>query len=245
MADEIFEKEIESVQERLASLTRQIEAFEISSQEVIKSDQNSILVELRQSVDSVERAVLFLETSEKKNAALIEAPLRVPGAWHDEEAVDGSASGHLSDMHQNFSNLRRLARSALERVEGIKEDCDDLDVLLDAIRNEVKSLTSRVNGSLKKAKSMLIIKEKEIQELKETLKNEEEKIRVMKRKVEGKKDDRNVMRVVRVLSKSRMPPCSYFSLVQRLGLDGGYRIPTCLGCRSRHGNRRRVSKPTF
>lgn len=245
MADESFEKEIESVQEKLASLTIQIEAFEIVSQAVIKSDHNSILMELHQSVDSVERTILFLETSKKKSAGLIEAPSRVPGAWHDDEAADGSVSGHVSDMHRNFSSLRRSARSALERVEGIKEECDDSDVLLDAIRTELESLTTRVKRSLKTAKSMLIIKEKEIQELKKTLKNEEEQISAMESKVEDKKDDRNVMRVVSVLSESTLLPCSNRSLVQRHCLDGGYRVPACLGCCSYLGNRRRVSKPTF
>lgn len=197
MADDNFEKEIESVQERLVSLTKQIEAFEAASQVVIKSDHNTILTELRESVNSVERTVLFLEASRMKAAGLIEAPLRVPGAWHDkDDAAIGSIGDHVSNMHRDFSNLRVSARSALERVEGIKEEYDDLDVELDTLRTELESLTIRVENSITLANSMLVTKEKETKELQQTLEREEGQIRVMESKMKAKKEDRNVMRVV-------------------------------------------------
>jgi len=193
MASSGLEKDIRDIQEKLTSLTRQIEKFEAESQATISADHSMMLSQLRESVESVYHTKHFLETGHSRVIKHIDM---IPGAWVEDRPTKDAVKLHSEDIHAKFTSLRDTTKSALVRVEEIKEKCDDFDVSLDRIKNEVNAVMARAKGALDTAKSSLISKKTQLANTMSSLTEKQGQMQRMEAEMRSKKDDRDIMRVV-------------------------------------------------
>jgi flagellin-like hook-associated protein FlgL len=195
MTPSALEKDIQDIQEKLARLSCEIEKFEAQSKTTISADHTMMLSQLRESVDAVHHTNHFLETGHSR---VIKHIHMIPGAWVEDIPTEDAVKLHSEDIHAKFSSLRDTTKSALVRVEEIKEQCDDFDVSLDRITNEVKAVTTRAKSALGTAQSSLAAKETQLANTKKTLTEKQGQIQNMESQMKSKRDDRDIMRVVSV-----------------------------------------------
>jgi chromosome segregation ATPase len=160
MAEDELEKDINEIHARLVALKERISAFERQSEATIRADRSQMLDNLRDSVESVSRTQLFLDTGRSMMVNHID----IPGSWVDDRPRGDAVVLHSADMRQQFSELRATSEAALEHVEVIKEQCDEFDVGLDRLTSDLSAVTVRAKDAIARAQRTLEEKQTEVQQ---------------------------------------------------------------------------------
>ncbi|KAI0837718.1 hypothetical protein F5Y06DRAFT_270075 [Hypoxylon sp. FL0890] len=204
MAVDNLETEIKVVEERLVSLTRRIEKFEKDSKARIAAKHDTILSELRDSVNVVNRTMLFLgRQSEDTYVGSVIGPLTGP------QSTKEVVKMHSASMHENFARLRATATSAVKQAEDVKCQFSEFDVQLDILRQILDLTAARADLLFIMASSTLVTKELEIQKTKKTLNEKRGGIEHFKRRLDADKDEQQRLRKKRArawVSSMIFPP---------------------------------------
>ncbi|KAI8626813.1 hypothetical protein F5Y19DRAFT_478026 [Xylariaceae sp. FL1651] len=194
MAVDDLDTEIKVIEERLVSLTRRIEKFEIDSKARIAAKHDTMLSELRDSVNVINRTILFLDQGEDTYIDSVIGPLTEP------QATKEIVKKHSASMHENFTRLRTTATSAVKQAEDVKCQFSEFDVQLDILRKDLDFSAAQADSLFTMANSTLITKEVEIQKTKHTLDEKKGGIEYLEGRLEADKDERHRLRKKRAMA---------------------------------------------
>ncbi|KAI1260538.1 hypothetical protein F5Y18DRAFT_250048 [Xylariaceae sp. FL1019] len=183
-----LETEIQAVEGRLVSLTRRIEEFEVDSRSRIAAKHQTMLGELRNSVDAVNRTMLFLHQGEDSYMD------SVIGAVSEAQATKDIVRKHSAGMHESFLQLRKTATLAAKQAEDVKCQFSEFDVQLDVLRNDLDAVATLAELLFTIATSSLAEKEREVGKAKQTLLDKKEGIGYLEGQLDGDRDERHRLR---------------------------------------------------
>ncbi len=187
--------EIEQLETELIDIKKRINASKAESEASIQADRNVMLLELQRSVESVEETILYVNTGNSYLAYSLEY-----------DGVSTPSSGtltsqalvcrHLEDMDATFAGLHTAASTGLDRIEDIKQSCDDMDAELARLRFRLASLSGRTGTALALARQTLDANRADITRARMELESTRVELQTLESQTEHKKAARNALRVV-------------------------------------------------
>ncbi|GAW20802.1 hypothetical protein ANO14919_103130 [Xylariales sp. No.14919] len=190
MAVDDFDAEIKAVDERLVTLTQRIEQFEEASRVKMASTQNTVLSQLRDSVNAVNKTMLFLDQGEDMYIDTVVGPLS------EAQSTKDVVKKHSTSMHESFSQLRETATSAVKQAEDVKSTLSEFDVQLDILRKDLDAIATRVESLYAIARLALGSMEEEIQNTERILEQKKGEIDSLEKELGNGNDDRRRLRKV-------------------------------------------------
>ncbi|RWA04559.1 hypothetical protein EKO27_g10546 [Xylaria grammica] len=188
MAFDDLGAEIKAVEERLVTLTQGIEQFEEASRVTMASTQNTVLSQLRDSVNAVNKTMLFLDQGEDIYIDTVVGPLS------EAQSTKDVVKKHSTSMHESFSQLRETATSAVKQAEDVKSMLSEFDVQLDILRKDLDAIATRAESLYAIARLALGSMEKEIQNTERILEQKKGEIASLERELGNGNDDRRRLR---------------------------------------------------
>ncbi|KAI0414026.1 hypothetical protein F5X98DRAFT_390252 [Xylaria grammica] len=188
MAVDDFDAEIKAVDERLVTLTQRIEQFEEASRVTMASTQNTVLSQLRDSVNAVNKTMLFLDQGEDMYVDMVVGPLS------EAQSTKDVVKKHSTSMHESFSQLRETATSAVKEAEDVKSMLSEFDVQLDILRKDLDAIATRVESLYAIARLALGSMEEEIQNTERILEQKKGEIDSLEKELGNGNDDRRRLR---------------------------------------------------
>ncbi|KAI0100827.1 hypothetical protein GGR51DRAFT_563710 [Nemania sp. FL0031] len=194
MAVDDLDTEIRAVEKRLVTLTQRIEKFEEASRVKLASKQNTILSQLRDSVNAVNKTMLFLDQGEDMYIDMVVGPLS------EAQSTKDVVKKHSTSMHESFSQLRKTATSAVKQAEDVKSQFSEFDVQLDLLRKDLDAIATRVEGLYATARLTLGSKEREIQSTRRILEQKKGEIDSLEQELDDGNDERHRLRKKRAVA---------------------------------------------
>ncbi|KAI0145524.1 hypothetical protein GGR57DRAFT_517016 [Xylariaceae sp. FL1272] len=183
-----LDTEIKAVEERLVSLTRRIEKFEVESKSKIAENHKIMLGELRDSVNAVNKTMLFLGQGEDSYMDSVIGPLA------EAQSTKDIVRKHSAIMHESFLQLRKTATSAVRQAEDVKCQFSEFDVQLDILRKDLDAVATQADLLFAMARSSLTEKEREFGKTRQTLEEKRQGIGYLEGRLDGDRDERHRLR---------------------------------------------------
>ncbi|KAI1298072.1 hypothetical protein F5Y03DRAFT_274687 [Xylaria venustula] len=194
MAVDDLDAEIKAVEKRLVSLTQRIEKFEEASRVKMASKKNTILSQLRDSVNAVNKTMLFLDQGEEMYIDMVVGPLL------EAQSTKDVVKKHSTSMHESFLQLRKTATSAVKQAEDVKSQLGEFDVQLDLLRKDLDAIATRIESLYVTAGLTLGLKEKEIQKTKRILEQKKGEIDSLEEELDNGNNERHRLRKKRAVA---------------------------------------------
>ncbi|KAI1332386.1 hypothetical protein F5Y16DRAFT_357672 [Xylariaceae sp. FL0255] len=197
METDELDSTIEEVEEKLETLTRQIEEFEEESKIRTTAEHNLMFSQLRESIQTINSTMRFLDQDNiAKDDKCVDMPTRL--CLEDRNVERTIVNEHTNTIYNSFSQLRKTVALGLKEVEGIKCQFSDFEVLLDNLRNDLDAAATRARALSDTTTSLLSSKESALEDVGRTLGEKQCGIKKLETELGGLQDLRHRMRKERI-----------------------------------------------
>jgi len=203
-----LKEEIDEIETKLESVSQKLDELGERAKRTIDSDQTRIFKSLHAGVASIQTTISYLENCRHEHGAHVSVDYSAIG--DDVQTADAKREipaivvrGRAGEMKTRFTKLREASVVGLEHVESINGECHELDIEVDRIRVELKTLISKVSLKISQEGESIEGKKEDQDEAEDSRAQCAKELRELEVKIEEAEKNCSIMLEVSVIDDKR------------------------------------------